>query len=277
MKITCATVQTYPQFAEPESNLTKTLQLIDKYSQKNAELIVFPECSLSGYCFRSLEEAKKNAEKIPGPTTDAIALKAKETNTFIVIGLLEKEGNRIYNTAVMIDNDGNISHKYRKTHLPYLGVDRFAHAGKGPFEVIDTKIGKIGLLICYDLLFPEPARVLKLKGADIIIVPTNWPQGTQASPDFVVKCRARENHLYIIAANRAGHERGTRFIGRSLICDPSGKVLAEASSESTDANLVKIEPEVSQENTVVMKPGEFEFNVIKDRRPGLYSVITKDS
>jgi predicted amidohydrolase len=277
MKITCATVQTYPQFAEPESNLTKTLQLIDKYSQKNAELIVFPECSLSGYCFKSLEEAKTSAEKIPGPTTDAIALKAKETNTFVVIGLLEKEGNRIYNAAVMIDNDGNISHKYRKTHLPYLGVDRFAHAGEDPFEVIDTKIGKIGLLICYDLLFPEPARVLKLKGAEIVIIPTNWPQGTQASPDFVVRCRARENHFYIIAANRAGYERGTRFIGRSLICDPSGRVLAEASSDPADANLVKIEAESSRGNTVVMKPGEWEFDVIKDRRPDLYSIITNDS
>ena len=164
MAITCATVQTYPQFADPESNLAKTLQLIGKYSQKNAELIVFPECNLSGYCFESMEEATKIAEKIPGPITDAIALKAKETNTFI-------------------------------------------HAGKGPFEVIDTKIGQIGL----------------------------------------------------------------------LICDPNGMVLAEACSNSTDVNLVKIEPKSSQENTVVIQPGEFEFDVMKDRRPDLYGIIAEDS
>lgn len=276
MTITCAIVQTYPQFADPELNLAKTLQLIDKYSQKKAELIVFPECNLSGYCFESLEEARKIAEKIPGPITDAIALKAKQTNTFIVIGILEKKENRIYNTAVMINNDGDISHRYRKTHLSYLGVDRFTHAGKNPFEVIDTKIGKIGLLICYDLLFPEPARVLKLKGAELIIIPTNWPQGAQASPEYVVKCRARENHLYIIAANRTGYERGTRFIGRSLICDPNGKVLAQACSNSTDVNLIKIEPELSQENTVVIRPGAFEFDVMKDRRPDLYGIIAED-
>jgi predicted amidohydrolase len=229
--ITCAAVQTQPVLADQKSNLKQSLALIDQCASKGAKLIVFPECSLTGYCFDSREEAEGAAEEIPGPLTEALAAKAQEMDIFVLAGRLEREEDGLYNAGVLVGPGGIFYQTYRKTHLPYLGVDRFVDPGEGPLEVIDTEIGRIGVLICYDLFFPEPARALMLKGVDLLLLLTNWPTGREANVDFVVKCRARENHLYVIAANRTGVERGTRFFGRSQICDPNGLVLRRIRTE----------------------------------------------
>ncbi|MFQ5912812.1 MAG: carbon-nitrogen hydrolase family protein [Nitrospinota bacterium] len=274
--ITCAAVQTNPVLADRRANLTMSLHLIEECASNGARLIVFPECSLTGYCFDGRGEAESVAEEIPGPSTEVLAAKARETNTYIVAGLLEREDDRLYNAAVLIGPEGAVRHSYRKTHLPGLGVDRFADPGEGPLEVVETDIGRVGILICYDLFFPEPARALMLKGMDLLLLPTNWPVGREANPDFVVKCRARENHVYVAATNRAGEERGTRFFGRSQICDPEGRVLGEAAPDAPDVLYAEIDPRSSREHHVVLRPGEFEPDLMKDRRPELYGALTEE-
>jgi predicted amidohydrolase len=271
--IKCAAVQTVPVFADRRANLTESLRLMEECASKGARLIVFPELSLTGYCFDSRAEAEPFAEEVPGPSTDVLAAKARETNTYVVAGLLEREDERIYNTAVLIGPEGIVLHSYRKTHLPCLGVDRFVDPGEGPLEVVETAIGRIGILICYDNFFPEPARVLLLKGMDLLLLPTNWPTGREANPDYVVRGRARENHVYVIAANRGGVERGAGFFGRSQICDVEGNILAEAAPDVADVIYADIEPRSAREHHVVVKPGEFELSLLKDRRTDLYGII----
>lgn len=273
--IKCAAVQTVPVFADRRANLTESLRLMEEGATKGARLVVFPELNLTGYCFDSRAEAEPFAEEVPGPSTDVLAAKARETNTYVVAGLLEREDDRIYNTAILIGPEGIVLHSYRKTHLPCLGVDRFVDPGEGPLEVVDTPIGRIGMLICYDNFFPEPARTLMLKGMDLLLLPTNWPVGREANPDYVVQCRARENHVYVVAANRGGVERGTGFFGRSQICDVEGNVLAEAAPDVADVIYADIEPRSSRERHLVLKSNEFELNLMKDRRPDLYGVLTE--
>ena len=272
--ITCSAVQTIPVFADRRANLVESLRLIDECAARGARLVVLPECGLTGYCFDSRKEAEAQAEEVPGPSTEALAAKARETDVYVVAGLLEREEKNLYNTAVLIGPQGVVLHVYRKTHLPRLGVDRFVDPGPGPLDIVETAIGRIGILICYDNFFPEPARALMLEGMDLLLLPTNWPAGREANPDYVVRARARENHLYIIAANRGGEERGARFFGRSQICGPEGEILAEAAADVPDVIYADIDPSASRERNLVLKPGEFELRLLEDRRPELYGAVS---
>jgi predicted amidohydrolase len=129
------------------------------------------------------------------------------------------------------------------------------------------------LLICYDLRFPEPARVLALGGAQVILLSTAWPQAASLYPDFVVSTRAAENHLYLVAANRVGEERGTTYLGRSIIADPDGRVLAEADRTEETLIYAEIDPSDSDAKQRVFRPGEYELDLFNDRRPELYSSL----
>src|SRR3712207_2853981 len=131
----------------------------------------------------------------------------------------------------MLVGPGGVVGTYRKAHLPFLGVDRFLTPGDRPFDVLDTPAARVGLQICYDASFPEASRVLKLLGAQLLVLPTNWPPGASRTPEFVVNARAQENHAFFAAANRVGVERGWRFIGGSKIVDCNGDTLAEAGGE----------------------------------------------
>ena len=136
--------------------------------------------------FDDAAEARAASEPIPGPATEAIVGACRETGSLAVIGMLESAGDVLYNSAVLCGPEGVIG-VYRKTHLPFLGVDRLTRLGPGPYEVFDTPIGRIGMLICYDLRFPEATRCLTLAGADILVLPTNWPEGAEASPNYTAQ------------------------------------------------------------------------------------------
>jgi predicted amidohydrolase len=131
-------------------------------------------------------------------------------------------------------------------------------------------------LICYDLRFPEAARCLALEGADMIALPTNWPQGADASPDFVAQTRAMENRVFLVAVNRAGEERGAVFIGKSQIVDPAGRRLAMA--DTTDETIITatFDPTLARQKRLVIQPGVFEIDTVGDRRPELYRRIVQD-
>jgi len=273
--ITVAGIQFDPKIGLVRENRERILSLMTKAAGQGARLIVFPECALSGYVFDDLDEAREASERVSGPSTEAIAATCQELGVYAVVGMLEEMGDAIYNSAVLCGPEGLVG-VYRKTHLPFLGVDKMTALGPDPYRVYETDIGRIGMLICYDLRFPEAARCLALQGADVLALPTNWPQGAQASPDFVAQTRAMENRLFLVAVNRAGEERGARFIGESQIVDPGGRRLALAQTTGETIITATFDPTLARQKRLVITPGVFEIDTVGDRRPELYRRIVED-
>jgi len=273
-KVKIAEVQMEPTILDKKEKLRKCLKLIQATAQEGARLIVFPECALTGYVFTSIEEATPVAEPIPGPGTDEILAACQELNVYVVIGLLEKDGNKCYNAVTLLGPYGLVG-KYRKVHLPYLGIDRFVNHGDIPFTVYDTEVGRIGMGICYDGTFPEHARVLALQGADIIVLPSNWPEGIESFPAYFVPTRAMENHIFYAAVNRIGEERGVTFFGRSRFTYWQGTILADGKPNEQDILYTTIKPAAAREKHVVAVPGEMEADFIHDRRPEFYGLLSQ--
>lgn len=267
-----AAVQMDVVFANGEANFARLADRLRETARAGARLAVFPECSLPGYCFESLDEARPHAEAIPGPSTLRLAELCRELDTYAVVGLLEAEGDRLFNAAALVGPTGLVA-GYRKVHLPYLGVDRFTTPGDRPFAAHPIGEARLGMGICYDAAFPEAARVLALEGADIIALPTNWPPGAECTADFVINARAMENHVYFAAVNRVGQERGFRFIGKSKICDPRGQVLAEAPHENEAILYAEMDIDFARHKRVVRVPGKHEIDRFADRRPEMYGRI----
>lgn len=269
-----AGIQCDPQLGRPHHNLEMIATWSAQSRAEGATLAIFPECAVPGYCYDSAEEALEFAESIPGPATATLETIARRLNLHLVVGMLERVEAQLYNVAVLIGPGGLIG-TYRKIHLPFLGVDRFTAHGRDGFRVYDTNLARIGVNICYDCSFPESARVMMLAGADLITLPTNWPDsGGCAVPDFVVPTRALENKLYYAAVNRVGVERGIKFIGRSSIVDPSGKVLATA-DDTEQMLLAEIHPALARDKHIVRVPGEHEVNRLRDRQPDQYGLLVQ--
>lgn len=268
-----AAVQMDVKILDNESNLAKVLELLERAARDGAKLVVFPECALSGYCFTSREEALPAAETIPGPSTEMLAAAAKRLEVSTVVGMMERAGDELYNVAAVITPEG-IQGVHRKMHLPYLGIDRYNGLGDVPFRVFQAGPAKIGVNICYDCSFPESGRVLKLNGAQILAIPTNWPVGSDTWA-HIPKVRAIENHMYVVAADRVGEERGFRFAGHSQIIDVTGAVLVEAGETEETILYADIEPACADKNRVVRIAGEWEYDRIAARRPEMYEPITR--
>jgi 5-aminopentanamidase len=268
-----AAVQMDVKIGDKARNLRVALEKLVQAHRAGASLVIYPECALTGYCFNSREEAWPFAETIPGPSTEKAAIAAREMGCTMVLGMLEREGNELYNAAAVITPEG-IAGSYRKMHLLCLGVDRHDSPSNKPFSVFDTPAGKIGVNICFDCSFPESARVLKLQGAQILAIPTNWPLASD-SWAHTPPVRAVENHLFVVAADRVGEERGYRFAGRSQIVDPEGKMLALAGETEEAVVVAEFDPAVSDRNRVVRVPGEYEFDRMAARRPEMYGAITE--
>jgi predicted amidohydrolase len=242
-------------------------------AEQGIELLVFPECTLTGYVFKNFEEAFKYSETVPGESTKKIERICNKFKITTVVGLLEEDNGKLYNTCVLITPEGLIG-KYRKTHTLCLGVDRYVSPGEN-LQVFQLSQGKMGILICYDMRFPEPARVLALKGAQVILNPANLPMNAEVYANFLNRTRACENRVFIINANRVGEERGTQFIGRSQIIDCSGKIIAEGSGVSEEIIKGEIILKDADVKHIVNVPGEYEFDIFKDRRPEIYEEIIK--
>lgn len=270
--VAVAAAQTCPKINERERNLGEMSFWAQEAVNKHARLVVFPECSLTGYNYVSRDEALEQAEPLPGPASAHLVDVAVELDIYIVFGLIERSGDRLYNSAALIGPEGIVG-VYRKTHLPWEAVDRFVDKGDGPFSVFDTSIGRIGILICYDMRFPEPARILALQGADIIVHPTNLPPEGSPQPDYIYQTRAAENRVWIVSADRVGNERGVRFIGRSAIVDPTGKKVAEGSEDAEELVMAEIDPLYARTKDLIIVPEVYELHPFADRRPDLYGPL----
>jgi predicted amidohydrolase len=272
-KTRIACVQMDVAIGDVEANRRKIVERMRTAAESGAELVIFPECALTGYCFDSLEEAAPFAEPIDGPSSEAIAEACRETGAHAVAGFIEKDGSSFYNAAMLVGPNGIIG-EYRKVHLPFLGVDRFLTPGDKPFRVFDLPFGRIGINICYDASFPEAARALKLLGAELIILPTNWPTGAWRTAEFIINSRACENHVSFAAVNRCGVERGWEFIGRSKVADVNGDTVAEAAREGEETLIVEVDLQEANKNKIVNVAGSYEIDRLADRRPEFYEIIT---
>src|SRR5437763_2984266 len=271
---TIALAQIDIAIADRERNLARMIQVLGETAAKRAKLTVFPEAALTGYCFKSMDEARPHAEPIPGPSTKRLTSVCRELDVFVIYGLLEADGERLFNACVLVGPDGVVG-SYRKIHLPFLGVDRFTTAGDRPFAVHEAAGMRIGMHICYDGGFPESARVLMLQGADLVVLPTNWRPGSGRMASFAVNPRAIENNIYYGACNRVGEERGFRFIGQSKICDPSGRALAEAAHDREEILYAEIDVARARQKKIVRVPMLHEIDRLRDRRPEMYEPIVR--
>ena len=268
-----AGVQMDVAFADKEANLKRIIKLTEAAAMDGARLVVFPECAVTGYCFESREEALPYAEEVPGPTCEQLTEICRRLDVSVVAGLLERDGDRLFNAAVLVGPKGLIGN-YRKVHLPYLGVDRFTTPGDLGFRVFETWGIRVGLNICYDLAFPEAARVMALDGADLIVLPTNWPPGAECTADYVINTRALENKVYYLGVNRVGTERGFQFIGKSKICDTHGNTLAVAEHTNETTLYAEIDTTESRRKRIVRVPDKHIIDRFADRRPEMYGRIT---
>jgi predicted amidohydrolase len=268
-----AVAQIEPKLMETERNLAACLARLEESAAAGAELLVLPECAIPGYMFSSAAEALPYAEEIPGPTTEAFEAACRRLDVHVVCGLLERSGEQIYNAAVLVGPDGLIG-SYRKTHLPFLGVDRFTVPGD-VLPVYDTPLGRIGLEICYDLRFPEATRTLALAGADIVAHPTAFPVAARIQTELITVARAAENRIFLLTANRVGRERTGEFCGWSQIVDPFGVRLAEAGLTEEVLLVAEIDVEQARDKDYVI-PGEYELYLFGDRRPELYRTLVED-
>lgn len=268
-----AAVQMGCRFADLAANRIAIRDKLREAAGQGAKLIVFPECILTGYGFANKDEAWPCAEKLPGPTSEVLSKDCKELGVWCVVGMLECGGDRYYNAAALIGPNGFVA-SYRKIHLPILGVDKFTTPGDRPFAVHDLGGLKIGINICYDGSFPESSRVLTLQGADLILLPTNWPTGARPLVLPLTVARAIENHVYYMAVNRTGEERGFKYIGASRIVDFNGTVMASAGEED-EILYADIDPTKARDKQIVIIPREYEVNRVAHRRPEMYGELVK--
>ncbi|MCH8980184.1 MAG: carbon-nitrogen hydrolase family protein [Armatimonadetes bacterium] len=282
MTIRVACVQTDVAFNDPQTNASVAIAHLKALKEQGVDLAVLPEAFLTGYCVGSAEQALEIAlplesdrlariRQAPEAVT-RIGAACEDLGIHAVVGLIATDGVDVYNTALLFEPEGTIR-RYFKTHLPFLGVDRFVVPGWN-LPVFETEVGNLGICICYDLRVPEAVRVMALDGADVIVLPTNWPVGAETSADHTALVRAAENRVYVAACNRVGTENGTTFIGRSGIYDVVGGVMQKA-GDGEETIIADLDLDEARNKHTVIIPGEYEFEVMGSRRPGLYDRISK--
>jgi predicted amidohydrolase len=263
-----------PQIGKKTENLAKTTRLINDAFNKGAQLIIFPELCNSGYVFNTRSEAYELAESITnGPTVIQWMNLARELNIYLVAGIAEKDGEKLYNSAVLIGPKGVIG-IYRKLHL-WFEEKLFFHPGNLRLPVFHLPFGCLGIHICYDLWFPETSRILALQGVDIICNPTNWVPSSQPFYDEANRCMAnylaiaaaQSNAVFMACADRIGVERGQPFEGRSIILEPSGRVITGPASKDQEEILIA---DVNVMNSRKIKTTSSMNNRFGDRRTDVY-------
>ncbi|GLK56870.1 hydratase [Methylopila capsulata] len=252
-------------------NVARASELIRAAAASGSRLIVLPELANTGYVFESMEEATALAEPAKGgPTALAWGALAEELGVHLVAGFAERDGDALYNSAMILGPEGFIG-VYRKSHLWYR-ENIFFQKGDLGFPVFDTAIGTIGVAICYDGWFPETFRQLALAGAEIVCIPTNWvpmpsqPEGEAAMANTLHRAAAHSNGIFIACADRVGVERGQPFEGQSLIIGPKGWTIAGPASRDRPETLTAI---IDLDEASVKDLNEFN-SVLRDRRSDVY-------
>jgi N-carbamoylputrescine amidase len=243
LQVSC--IQFEPLIGDVEGNLERSSVLIRAAAGSGSRLIVLPELANTGYVFATKEEAESLAEPAPdGRSAQAWSRLAQQLDIYLVAGFAERDGDTLYNSALISGPDGYIG-VYRKAHL-WDRENLFFAKGNVGFPVFETALGKIGVAICYDGWFPETFRQLALQGAEIVCVPTNWvpmpdqPASEAAMANVLHRAAAHSNGIFIACADRIGVERGQPFEGQSLIVGPRGWTLAGPASRDKPETLTAL-------------------------------------
>ncbi len=269
--------------ADREDNKTRLAEKIRKLAQQSAELIVLQELH-NGLYFCQTEDVSvfDQAETIPGPSTEFFGQMAKETGAVIVTSLFERRATGLYhNTAVVLEKDGTIAGKYRKMHIPddpgYYEKFYFTPGDLG-FQPIDTSLGRLGVLVCWDQWYPEAARLMALAGAELLVYPTAIgydPNDTKDEQErqrmawqTVQRGHAVANGLPVVTVNRVGNEDGVPFWGTSFVAGPQGELLYEAPTDKEVEAVVEVDMQRSEQ---VRRWWPF----LRDRRIENYEGLTK--
>jgi omega-amidase len=255
--VKAAAVQFTIVLGDVETNLSHVKGALKRLAGHGVELAVLPEMWSCGFAYRDLNSLARRTPEI----LEELERLSRELNMVIVGSLPEAHGNKVFNTAYLLDR-GRLAGSYRKLHLfSLMGEDRSLDAGDSVL-VAQTSIGKIGVMICYDLRFPELARRLTLEGADIIAVPGEWPKPREEHWRILLRARAIENQLFVVAANCCGVVGKLDFFGSSLIIDPKGEILAQGGYQSC-------EPQATLE-AAELENWRASITCLKDRRPDCY-------
>lgn len=271
MQIQLACVQMRSELGDKGANLKKMAEYAHNIMKKHPDCsaILFPECAVTGYecpdLYESLSEFWPDGESLK-----VLSALAKELHVALVFGFLERaieDGeSHIYNSAALIENNGELLGRYRKAHL-VEGMETAAFKKGDTFPVFDTSFGKVGVMICWDSVFPEVARMLAVSGAELILVPEAVEKGIEREWDLALAARAMDNVSYVISCNHAGTDRSLTYFGRSAVYAPLGELMAQAGEEeeilvtSVDYDLVHARREY--------------FYMLRQRRPEVYGLLTK--
>lgn len=269
-KIRLALAQISSKRENKKENLRKIEEFTIKAKEQAADLVIFPELSLTGYVVR--DQIYELAETIPGPSTKRIEDVAKKTGMHIIFGmpeLSEKTKATIFNTAVFVGPKGVIG-KYRKMYLPTHSVFEEKRYFRPGYQIaaFDTELGNIGLCICYDLFFPEVCRLTRLKGAELIVSISASPAVRRRYFEILTAARALENTTFLAYVNLVGVEDGLQFWGGSRLVSPTGDVLAKANND--EEAFVICEVDYSD-----IRPVETFIPTLKDLRPELFDELKK--
>jgi predicted amidohydrolase len=255
-----------------EANLQKIEKLTLKAKYQGADLVIFPEMSLTGYVV--LDQVYELAETVPGTSTKKIETLAKQTGMHIIFGmpeLSEKTQATVFNTAVFVGPKGLIG-KYRKMYLPTHSVfeeKRYFRPGYEP-AAFQTDLGNIGLSICYDVFFPEVYRLTRLKGAQLLVCISASPAVRKDYFEILTSARALENTAFLAYVNLAGVEDGLQFWGGSRLVCPTGDVVAKASYDEED--FIVCEVDYSE-----LRTAETFIPTLRDLRPELFEKLKEFS
>ena len=259
-KVRVATTQLRPQENPTVATNTKLVaDLIDRAGPERPDVLLFSEAFPSRAVKGPLRE---RAQTVPGPFTEMLSEKARKYGLNIIAGLVERAGDHVYNSAVWIDRTGRIAGKYRKVHLTIGEADKGLTPGSD-YPVFDTDFGRMGILICWDNWFSEPARIMRLQGAELLFVPLA-ADGQEVHWDAISRARAIDNGLYLVTS-------GTWFDGQSVVMSPTGEVLGQA---EPDAGYVITEVDLDAEYRIKYM-GEGEVRFIHERRPDTYRMLTE--
>ncbi len=271
--VTIACLQMEPRVGDKTANVAKSLTMIEEAAGRGANLIVLPELCNSGYVFQNRDEAFALSEAVPdGRTCEAWSKAAARANLYVVAGISEREGEKLYNASAVIGPNGYLG-KFRKVHL-WNEENLFFEPGDLGFPVFRTPIGRIGTFICYDGWFPESYRLCALQGADVICIPTNWvpipgqAKEREAMANILVMANAHCNSVFVAAADRVGSERGQPFVGQSIIVGYTGWPIGGPASPNRE-EIVCARANLADARR---KRNWNEYNqVLRDRRTDVYA------
>jgi len=272
-EVTVALAQISSRVGDKETNIKEMKKKIKHAKRKGADLVIFPELALTGYVVRDL--AYELAEPVPmGPSIRQIAEVVKRENVHVIYGMIEQSataGAVLYNTAILIGPRGFIG-KYHKMHLPTHSVFEEKRYFRPGFQtpVYETGIGKLGMIICYDIYFPEVTRLMRLKGAQLIACISASPSTRRGFFEVLTAARAIESTVFLAFTNLVGIEDGLQFWGGSRLIAPSGSIISKAKYDEEDLIVGRI-------NYLDKRRMEAFVPTLRDLRPELFDALKKEA